>query len=419
MATIEGTIGNDTLTGTAPDDTLRAGTGNDILIAHGNEDYVLRNDVLVYANTVTVYDGGEGTDYLLVNRDRVGFDQLASFVSIEVVSFERLPASQAGSFVPRAQLGVASEAARTLPSDLLLDGYGQMVIALAAGESFDASAYRRAPFSDVHLYFFSNSAGGSGIGSSGIDFFIGNDGHDNFFGGDGADSMGGKEGNDHLYGRGPTGGPDGADTLYGQGGSDYLQGNAGNDSLDGGTGSDRINGGADNDQIAAGEGNDSVNGNLGDDMIAGDAGNDSLRGGQGNDSISGSEGDDMLSGDLGQDGLRGGTGRDSFVFSGQASPLANPDIITDFDPHQDQLVLGFTPAAMLTGASQPNLATAAILAQQLFDGRAGDREIASIGVGNDRYIFYSSSGGGTIDSAILILGPDFVIEGTSDFAEAS
>ncbi len=402
MATIGGTIGNDTLTGSAPDDTIRAGAGNDVLIAFGNEDYVLRDGVLVYANTVTVYDGGDGTDYLLVNRDRLGFDRLASFVSIEVISCERLSSPHPGSFVPRAQLGIASEAARTLPSDLLLDGYGQLVIGLFDGKSFDASAYRFAPFSDVHVYFFASGRGGTAIGSSGVDFFIGNDGHDNFFGGDGSDGIGGKDGNDHLYGRGPSGGPDGADTIFGQGGSDYIQGNAGADSLDGGTGSDRLNGGADNDQIVAGDGNDSVNGNLGNDTIAGEAGSDALRGGQGNDSITGDASDDTISGDLGRDTLSGGAGRDGFIFSGQSSTAATPDTITDFDPQQETLMIGYIPVAVLTGASQTSFSAATDLAQQLFDGRSGNQEVAAVAVGSDTYIFFSSNGGATADSAVLL-----------------
>jgi Ca2+-binding RTX toxin-like protein len=181
----------------------------------------------------------------------------------------------------------------------------------------------------------------------------------------------------------------------------------------------RSNGGADNDSIIADAGNDSVNGNLGDDTISGGAGNDSLRGGRGNDSISGGDGNDILSGDLGSDTLSGGAGRDRFLFSGQASSLANPDVITDFDAEQDQLLFDYTPAAALTGAVQVNYAAAASLAQQLFDGHGGDQETASIAVGADRYIFYSSSGGGTVDSAILLQGLNITTTPAQDFAEAS
>ena len=45
---------------------------------------------------------------------------------------------------------------------------------------------------------------------------------------------------------------------------------------------------------------------------------------------------------------------------------------------------------------------AATAAQQLFDAREGNGEIAVLGVGTDTYVFYSSNGGATADSAILV-----------------
>ncbi|RYE50876.1 MAG: hypothetical protein EOP18_12850, partial [Rhizobiaceae bacterium] len=157
VAQISGTSGDDTLTGTAPDDTIRAGAGNDVLVAAGNEAFVMRDGVMVYANTVTIYDGGEGFDTLLIDRYLVGFDRLASFASIESVFFERLPADTLPTL--RANLGLFSDTARMLPSNLLLDGYGQLGIRLADGDSFDASAYRFAAGSDVHLHFSTGSIG--------------------------------------------------------------------------------------------------------------------------------------------------------------------------------------------------------------------------------------------------------------------
>ena len=260
-------------------------------------------------------------------------------------------------------------------------------------------------------------SGNDVLNGVGLDEVIGGfGGHDNLFGGAGSDSLYGGDGNDHLYGQSANGGTDSGDLIYGEAGSDYIQGNMGNDSLDGGSESDRIQGGQGNDSIRAGEGNDTVNGNLGNDSIDGASGNDSLRGGQGNDSISGGEGNDILSGDLGIDSLSGGTGADIFTFAGQSSTLAaGADRITDYVDGTDHIALGFVPAAILTGSQQASLSAAQAAAQQLFDGHAGNAEVAAISVGTDSYILYSSSGGATVDSAILIANVSSGVFGAGDF----
>ena len=252
-------------------------------------------------------------------------------------------------------------------------------------------------------------------GFAGNDLIQGGSGNDNLYGGAGADTLIGGDGNDHLYGQSAAGGTDGADSLSGGNGSDYLQGNAGNDTLDGGDGSDRINGGANDDLITGDAGNDTVNGNLGNDTISGGDGNDSLRGGQGNDSISGDAGNDVIQGDLGSDTLTGGAGNDIFIFSGQSSTAAAPDTITDFTSGTDHISLSFAPAAVLTGAMQTSLAAATVAAQSLLDGNPGDHEVAALGVGADTYIFYSSVGGATVDSAILLSGVMPMTVSLSDF----
>jgi len=237
------------------------------------------------------------------------------------------------------------------------------------------------------------------------DGLFGYAGHDNIAGGNGSDTLRGGSGNDHIYGQSANGGADGGDQLYGDEGSDYIQGNAGNDSLDGGDGSDRIQGGKDDDSIRGGNDNDTVNGNLGNDSIDGQQGNDSLRGGQGNDSINGGIGNDVLSGDLGTDTLTGGADADIFSFLGQGSTIAGgPDRITDFADGTDHISVGYSPAAVLEGASQASLSAASTAAQQLFDGHAGNGEIAVLAVGSDAYVFYSSDGGAVVDSAVLISG---------------
>jgi serralysin len=252
-------------------------------------------------------------------------------------------------------------------------------------------------------------------GFDGNDLIMGGTGPDVLFGGPGSDTLIGGDGNDHLYGQSPNGGPDGPDSISGGNGSDYIQGNAGNDTLDGGDGSDRMQGGQGDDLITGGAGNDTINGNLGNDTIDGGDGNDSLRGGQGNDSIMGGNGNDVLSGDLGQDTLTGGPGQDIFVFSGSGSPSTAPDLITDYTPGTDHLSIGFAPLAVLTGAAQSSLAAASMAAQTLLDGHAGDQEVAALAVGSDTYIFYSSSGGATVDSAVQLAGVNPASLGLGDF----
>lgn len=226
--------------------------------------------------------------------------------------------------------------------------------------------------------------------------------HDLVFGGEGSDYIIGGGGNDHLYGFGASAGIDGNDTIDGGEGADYIQGNAGQDSLDGGDGSDRMQGGAENDLMLGGTGNDSMNGNRGDDYVQGGGGHDSLRGGQGNDTIAGGGGDDILAGDLGIDILTGGADRDIFQFGGDASLFAGAgaDVVGDFENNIDRFQVGYAVQAVLSGAEQGSFASAANLAQQLFDGQTGTNEVAAIEVGTSTYIFYSSNNGGLADSAV-------------------
>lgn len=81
----------------------------------------------------------------------------------------------------------------------------------------------------------------------------------------------------------------------------------------------------------------------------------------------------------------------------------------------DHIAVGFAPAAVLTSGSQASLAAAASAAQQLFDGHAGDSEVAALQVGGDTYLFYGSGGGGHVDSAIMLQAVSSSTIGISDF----
>lgn len=375
------------LSGDLPGLKIVSGNGHDNVTISGSFDFSLRggDDVLFLSDS---FDGG-GTGRI---DGGSGIDTLSTSANFVV----DLAAGTANA--PDISYTISGFENVTLVTDgLSSEAYGD-----AGANALSASGMN----DDGRAGLKMDGRGGNDTltGSTGNDTLAGGTGHDNLFGLEGADTLTGGDGNDHLYGQSASGGDDSADSLNGGGGGDYLQGNAGNDTLDGGDGSDRIQGGRDNDTIQGGEGSDTVNGNLGNDTIDGGIGNDSLRGGQGNDSILGGTGNDILSGDLGTDTLTGGTGSDLFQFGGQASLVASPDRISDLTDGSDRLSVGYTPLAVLTGAAQSSLSAAATLAQQLFDGAVGNQEVAAIGVGADSYLFYSSNGGATADSAVLLAG---------------
>ena len=400
--------------GTAGDDRLLGGGGADTIQAGGGTDYIWGG------GGADLLSGGAGADRFAYLSTAEGGDIITDFqagsggdaIDLSVIAIQN---GWRGDMFAGGYVGLVQSGADTLVR-VDANGGGDAYVTLATLKNVDAMAARANISTEIHV------TGDTGIDAIGTPaasapadpyagalrvttmggLLHGTDAADVMMGSAGSDTLMGGAGNDHLYGLSPSGGADGADTLMAGDGSDYLQGNAGNDSLDGGSGSDRVNGGADNDVLTGDDGNDTMNGNRGDDRLDGGAGNDLLRGGQGNDMLSGDADNDTLSGDLGQDVLTGGSGSDTFIFSGQGSPMATPDRITDFAPGTDHLSFGFTPIALLSGAPQASLAAASTLAQMLFDGHAGDHELAAVGVGADTYLFYSSSGGATVDSAILL-----------------
>ncbi|WP_448564863.1 calcium-binding protein [Trichothermofontia sp.] len=108
-----------------------------------------------------------------------------------------------------------------------------------------------------------------------------------------------------------------------------------NDTIIGGSGDDFIYGGKGNDSVEGGPGNDTLRGDLDNDTLLGGNGNDQLFGGRGDDRLFGGNGNDTLSGDRGNDTMTGGAGVDTFVISG----LEGIDIVTDFNPGEDTLVI--------------------------------------------------------------------------------
>jgi Ca2+-binding RTX toxin-like protein len=294
---------------------------------------------------------------------------------------------------------------------------GGLTVTLPAVQLVQASQDGHVTFADgTHLvlgFTGNDTITGTG-GNSYLDGMAGNDrseatnGHNYLLGDSGSDTLTGGAGNDHIYGFGPNPGPDAGDSLSGGGGMDYIQGNAGNDTIDGGDGNDRIFGGQDNDRVTGGAGNDSINGNLGSDTIDGGDGNDIVRGGQSADVLSGGNGDDVILGDMGADTMTGGGGADIFQFHGSDAAflglsglLGNVDTITDFNTSLDHIALGFVPHAVHE-VSALSLVDGLVGAVAALTGHGSDA--AELTVGNDTYLFYSSSNGAIGDSVIKLQG---------------
>lgn len=196
------------------------------------------------------------------------------------------------------------------------------------------------------------------VGGAGNDLALGGDGDDTIFGEAGADTLDGGAGADAIDGG------DGDDLLLGGDGDDALYGRDGNDTLDGGGGADRMSGGAGDDTYyvdsvldlvaeAENEGIDTVLANISRGTYAlppnvenlvllgdtfGGTGNVLANQITGNDAANylwGGPGNDTLDGGGGSDVLIGGAGEDTFL----VRPGTGMDLIVDFQPGQDKLVL--------------------------------------------------------------------------------
>jgi Ca2+-binding RTX toxin-like protein len=104
------------------------------------------------------------------------------------------------------------------------------------------------------------------------------------------------------------------------------------------TGDDSLAGTPGNDTIHGFGGNDTIDGLGGTDLLFGGSGDDAIHGGTANDDLIGEEGNDLLSGGAGNDFLRSDMGNDRFLFD-VAPGASNSDLLHDFDPEFDKIVL--------------------------------------------------------------------------------
>jgi serralysin len=114
-----------------------------------------------------------------------------------------------------------------------------------------------------------------------------------------------------------------------------------------------------------------------------------LTGSSGNDSLTGNALANILNGALGQDVLRGGLGPDRFVFDSPAG-AAHADLILDFTPGTDKLVLDVDIFTSLTGTSNTIAATSLRLGTAALD--ADDFLVFNT---STKVLHYDADGSGT------------------------
>ncbi len=210
--------------------------------------------------------------------------------------------------------------------------------------SFDLNSLTLVTLDDTDNRFIGNSESQLILGAAGNDTIAGVGGNNWIFGGPGQDLIEAGEGQDAIYGG------QGNDILIAKRGDNLLSGDFGDDTLFGGEGDDTLVGGADDDLIQGRQGQNFLFGNEGNDTLYAGSGEDSLYGGQGDDWLLAREGNNLLSGDRGNDTLYSGSGSDTLIGGEGAntfvltpgmgnSELAHADLILDYTPNQDSLVL--------------------------------------------------------------------------------
>lgn len=135
-------------------------------------------------------------------------------------------------------------------------------------------------------------------------------------------------------------------------------------------------------------GNNTLSGTNGDDLFNGLAGNDTLSGGQGNDTLIGGDGNDLLNGGSGNDRLIGQGGSDSFLYDTGAGFNASDfgaDILVEFDPIVDRIILDKTSFTALTSAVGNGFSLAAEFATVTTN--------SAVAISSARIVYNTSNGG--------------------------
>ncbi|MBV7299084.1 calcium-binding protein [Enterovibrio paralichthyis] len=295
MATINGTINDDTLVGTIDADVIYGSTGDDYIRGEGGDDYI---------------DGGEGNDTLLGSD---GNDKILGGLGDDSIvgggGNDTLYGNEGNDNIDGGD-----------GADLIYGGVGNDTIyggigndRLYGGEGIDKI---RGGLGDDYL----NGGADDDVlfGEAGNDKLVGGAGNDVLWGGDGNDTQYGGTGDDYLWGE------NGVDWQYGGDGNDVLLSGDGDDFMYGGKGNDMLFGQAGSDYMDGGEGDDKLEGYFGDDCLIGGDGNDDLWAGEDDDKLDGGDGDDVLSGGCDNDQIDGGNGND-LVYGDAINLVVNGD----------------------------------------------------------------------------------------------
>ena len=181
-------------------------------ITNGNDQFEATGSDLV---SNKIYDGGDGTDTLIVDYSSASFTYLGN------------------------------------------GGYG---VTNTYTNSFEG-LWHRLYYGSWTLLNYNNVEVFQVTGTQYADYLRGYSGDDKLIGGEGNDNIAGGDGNDLIRGG------DGNDTLKGEGGNDEIEGGDGNDTIDGGTGRHVIRGGKGDDTVAGAKAGDSIDGGEGTDTL--------------------------------------------------------------------------------------------------------------------------------------------------------
>lgn len=339
--TVDGGIGDDTITGGSGDDTIIGGSGDDTIIGGDGADTIeagfgadnvdggAGDDTIDGGSGIDVLEGGLGDDTLLggAGNDELtggqGNDTLDGGSGADRLSGQWGDDTIDGGSGDDTLVGGSGNdrLSGDQGADTIRGGLGDDHIRGGTGDdSLWGNAGDDTVIGNEGDDFISGSSGDDRLlGSDDDDTILGGDGEDIIYGGDGDDRALAGAGDDRVYGY------DGDDELHGGSGDDTLIGHDGDDRLEGGTGNDSISGSDGADWILGGQGDDTVRGGSGEDYLEGQDGDDTIYGGDdrdiayggdGDDNIDGGDADDYLEGQTGDDTISGGDGDD--VVSGGA-----------------------------------------------------------------------------------------------------
>jgi Ca2+-binding RTX toxin-like protein len=324
--TINAGDGNDTVAGGAGQDSIDLGAGDDIWII--KDDEVVLNAAYGWWGASAIFDsadGGLGSDILwiqtssqstridLSNATITGFESLL-IANVDDSNYKRTvrlndsQVSQFDSIEGRySYYQSGNDSLYIYQSDI--DGrFTEMVISGNLGYTYGAQVYLTDDGDDLITF---NAAS---IATFNVNRIF-TEAQTVFTNADGNLYLTASEFDDSL-----TGGA-GIDVFDGGSGNDTILGNAGNDVLYGGAGNDNISGGTGNDWLKGQDGDDTLLGGDGDDQLVGGAGTNILRGEAGNDTLT--------IGLSAHDEAYGGADNDTFIIDGEGTGIIDGGTGTD------------------------------------------------------------------------------------------